>query len=170
MILKNDLDPRKLVVNCIPFMGQQSSLKIVSELLYCVILFNNKGFKSITIENSNQLSNDEIYKWLKNYSSHVIFNRQETDGKLNNKVIAYVTSQVIPSGAFKTFNSKYFNVLNWKKYTPTQLFCVCRNCLMQMCVIWTLLCPRCCACNTYNLSYFILNKDCTWIPLPQEIF
>ena len=110
MILKNDLDSRKLVVNCIPFAGQHSSFKIVSELLYCVKLINNKSFKLITIGNSNQLTNDEIYKWLKDYSSHVIFYRQETGGKLDNRVVAYTTSHVIPCGAFKSSLCKCFNV------------------------------------------------------------
>ena len=112
MILKNDLDPRKLLVNCLPYTGQQLTLKIVAELLHCVNLFNIKKCKLITIVDTNQLTNDEIYKWLKTYSSQVIFYRQQIDGKLNNRVSAYITSQAIPHGIFKVSSYKYFSVLN----------------------------------------------------------
>ena len=112
MIMKNDLDPRKLVVNCQPYIGQQLTLKVVAELLHCVNLFNSKKCKLITIVDTNQLTNDEIYKWLKTYSSHVIFYRQQIDGKLNNRVSAYITAQVIPNGIFKVSSYKYFSVFN----------------------------------------------------------
>ena len=113
MILKNDMDTRKLVVNCIPFAGQHYSFKIVSELLHCVKLMNNKSFKQKIIDNSNQLTNDEIYEWLKVHSSHVTFYRQETGGKLDDRVVALISTHSIPSGVFKSPHGKFFNVTNW---------------------------------------------------------
>ena len=111
MILKNDLDSRKLLINCIPYAGQQNAIKIVAELLHCINNFNTGKCKQITIFDTNQLSNDEIYNWLKSYSSQVIFYRHQIDGKLINKVCAYIMADAIPSGFLKVSSYKYVSVL-----------------------------------------------------------
>ena len=110
MITKSDMDTRKLVVNCAPYAGQQYSFKIISELLHCVKLMNIRRFRQIFIDNSNQLTNGELYAWLKIHSSHVSFYRQETDGKLNDKVVALISAHCISSGVFKSPQGKSFNV------------------------------------------------------------
>ena len=111
MIQKNDLDSRKILINCIPYAGQQNAIKIVADLFLCINNLNTGKCKQITIFGTNQLSNDEIYNWLKSYSSQVIFYRHQIDGKLTNKVVAYIMAEVIPSGFLKVSSYKYVSVL-----------------------------------------------------------
>ena len=111
MLMKNDLDSRKLLVNCIPYAGQQYAIKIIDGLFQCIFILNTGKFKQITIFDTNQLSNDELYKFLKSYSSQVIFYRHQMDGKLENKVCAYIVAEEIPRGIFKISSSKFISIL-----------------------------------------------------------
>ena len=78
--------------------------------MHFVKKMNDRGFQQIFIDNSNQLTNCELYSWLKVHSSHVSFYRQETEGKLNNRVVALISTHSVSSGVFKSHQGKTFNV------------------------------------------------------------